>query len=152
MHSKSNGLIIKHMSIRYIIFAAVVMAFGVACHKEVVDNSQTTEENSGSQTGETQNEESGPIGSNVIVFQDAEVKKIIVSRFDTDKDGEISYAEAEAVESLGIEFYKNANIKTFDELRFFTGLKKLGEFAFAECKNLSSILLPENLLCTAREK
>ena len=81
----------------------------------------------------------------IIEFNDSEVKRIVVSKFDADRDGQLSYGEAAAVKDLGYVFYRNTKVKSFDELRFFTGLTKVGEFAFSECTNLSSIILPDGI-------
>lgn len=80
-----------------------------------------------------------------IEFKDPEVKKIVTENFDINRDGELSYGEAASVGSLGYVFYKNPKVKSFEELRFFTGLNEIGDFAFAECQNLSSITLPETI-------
>ena len=84
----------------------------------------------------------GPEQSRIIGFKDSEVKKIAVSKFDIDHDGELSLGEAAAVEDLGLAFYGNSSIKSFEELQYFTGLSKLGEYAFYECRALESIVLP----------
>ena len=39
----------------------------------------------------------------------------------------------------------NDKIVKFNELRFFTGLKKLPEYAFVNCTSLEELILPENL-------
>lgn len=39
----------------------------------------------------------------------------------------------------------NNKIVKFNELRFFTGLKKLPEYAFVNCTSLEELILPENL-------
>lgn len=39
----------------------------------------------------------------------------------------------------------NYKIVKFNELRFFTGLKKLPEYAFVNCTSLEELILPENL-------
>ena len=81
----------------------------------------------------------------IIEFDDPEVKRIVLSNFDKNKDGQITTSEAAAVKDLGLVFYRNKTLKTFNELRYFTGLNKLGEYAFADCSNLSAIILPGNL-------
>jgi hypothetical protein len=84
-----------------------------------------------------------------IVFADANVKAICVDNWDTNGDGELSYAEAAAVTSLG-QVFQNAfqaegTIVTFDELQYFTGLTSINDNAFAGCWRLSSIKLPPHV-------
>jgi len=81
-----------------------------------------------------------------ISFADEKVKAICLDKFDTNKDGALTYAEAAAVTSLGKAFQDNAEITSFDELRFFTGIKSIdsgGEFK--NCTALQSLILPEGL-------
>ena len=80
-----------------------------------------------------------------IVFADANVKSICVSHWDTNGDGELSYAEAASVTDLGNYFYYNETIISFDELQYFIGLSSIGEYAFYYCTGLTSITLPNSL-------
>lgn len=84
----------------------------------------------------------------VIEFADQLVKQILVESvdplIDTDHDGEISYPEAER--ALTIPSFQGTMIKSFDELRHFTAVTAIPSSAFAECRVLVSILLPEDLL------
>ena len=77
-----------------------------------------------------------------IVFADANVKAICVANWDTNSDGELSYAEAAAVTDLGEVFRYNTTITSFDELQYFTGLASIGEYAFYCCSGLTSITIP----------
>ena len=84
--------------------------------------------------------------ANFITFADEKVKEICLANWDTNQDGGLSYAEAAAVTSLGTVFKGNAEITSFDELRFFTGIKSIdsgGEFQ--NCTALQSLILPEGL-------
>jgi hypothetical protein len=93
----------------------------------------------------------------IIAFADPTVKALCVSKWDTDGDGELSYAEAAAVTTIPYEvFSSNTNITSFDEFRFFTGVTSLGYDtdydegtdyfgAFSGCTNLKSITLPPTL-------
>lgn len=83
--------------------------------------------------------------SNNIKFKDAAVKQLCVANWDTDGDGELSYDEAAAIKKLNDVFYSNNEISTFDELCFFTGLTNIPEEAFKDCRNLSSIHIPEGV-------
>lgn len=84
----------------------------------------------------------------VIEFADPLVKQILVEStdplIDTDHDGEISYSEAER--ALTIPTFQGTMIKSFDELQHFTSIARVPESAFEECKVLTSVQLPENLL------
>jgi hypothetical protein len=73
------------------------------------------------------------------------VKAICVNHWDTDGDGELTYAEAAAVTNLGGAFSSNQNITSFDELQYFTGLTFIGDYEFYYCTNLTSIVIPENV-------
>lgn len=66
-----------------------------------------------------------------ITFADANVKALCVANWDTDNDGELSMEEAAAVTTLGTVFKGKTNITTFDELRYFTGVTTIGEYAFS---------------------
>ena len=83
--------------------------------------------------------------SDIINFEDKEVKAICVANWDTDDDKELSYKEAEAVTDLGQAFRENDRIKTFDELWFFKGLTSIGRYAFFKCYNLYRVQLPRTL-------
>ena len=82
----------------------------------------------------------------IINFADANVKAICVSNWDTNGDGELGAEEAEVVQSW--DFYSvfrdNAEITSFDELKYFIGLTYIPESAF-RCTNLSSITLPRTI-------
>ncbi|MBR5395071.1 MAG: leucine-rich repeat domain-containing protein [Bacteroidaceae bacterium] len=80
-----------------------------------------------------------------IAFEDAAVKAICVANWDTNSDGELSYAEAAAVASLAQLFTNNESITSFDELQFFTGLTSIGQFAFSGCTNLTKLIIPEGV-------
>jgi len=85
-------------------------------------------------------------GDNTIIdFADANVKAICVANWDTNGDGELSEEEAAAVTDLGGAFYGNAEIISFDELQYFTGLTYINRSAFNNCTNLASVGLPNTL-------
>ena len=83
--------------------------------------------------------------NDIIDFADAAVKAICVDHWDTNEDGELSYDEAAAVESIGDVFKGNTAITSFDELQFFTGLTLLASEAFYGATNLKSIVLPQSV-------
>lgn len=80
-----------------------------------------------------------------ITFADANVKALCVANWDTNGDGELSYAEAAAVKSLWIVFSYNFTILSFNELQYFTGLKTIDEDAFSGCYGLTSISIPSSV-------
>lgn len=93
---------------------------------------------------ETPDETPEKVVVEVIEFEDPLVKSISVAYWDTDNDNELSYEEAAAVSSMGGVFaYKS--ISTFNELQYFTGLTAIEENTFLECKQLTSIALPERI-------
>ena len=80
-----------------------------------------------------------------IQFADSNVKALCVANWDTDGDGELSYAEAAAVTDIESVFQSNTDILSFDELQYFTGLTTIGDQAFYYCYRLTSITLPETV-------
>lgn len=75
--------------------------------------------------------------TNIITFSDSNFKDYIVSNYDTDNDGEISYAEAEAATSIIVD---NMGITSLDELKYFSNLTHL------ECQRnqISSLDVTQN--------
>ncbi len=87
-----------------------------------------------------------------ISFVDPAVKAICVTQWDTDSDGELSYAEAAAVTTLnpsglfnGNVFFNNTEITSFNELEYFTELTSINDYAFYGCNNLTSVTLPHGV-------
>lgn len=66
----------------------------------------------------------------IIAFIDPAVKQICVENWNTNGDGELSYAEAAAVTDIGQIFRNNTDIKSFNELQYFTGFTTIGEQVF----------------------
>jgi len=85
--------------------------------------------------------------ADIITFADPEVKRLCVENWDTNNDGELSKQEAAAVTDLGWVFRENTTIKSFDELQFFTGIKRLDDETFSDCSNLTSIMIPNSVTC-----
>ena len=79
-----------------------------------------------------------------ILFADPNVKAICVANWDTNGDEELSKAEAAAVTSLGMVFKENADITSFDEFQYFTGLTAVEADAFYNA-SLTSIVLPNTI-------
>ena len=80
-----------------------------------------------------------------IVFADEKVKNICMSKWDANHDGLLVYDEAAAVKSIGSVFQENTGITSFEELRFFTGLKEIPANAFQNCTSLQSLTIPSNV-------
>ena len=83
-----------------------------------------------------------------ISFADNNVKALCVATttgWDTNGDGELSYAEAAAVTSLGTVFKNKHTITSFNELQYFTGLTSIGDQAFSYCTGLTSITIPSSV-------
>ena len=80
-----------------------------------------------------------------IQFEDLQVKAICCKNWDTNNDGELSYAEAAAVESIGTAFEKNANIVAFTELKYFMGISSIPNSAFIDCSSLWKIVIPQGV-------
>ena len=87
---------------------------------------------------------------NGIVFADELVKSLCVLNWDTNGDGVLSEDEAKSVTYLG-NVFKEKNIESFDELQFFTGLRVIDEKAFYNCKNLKSIIIPNNVIAINKD-
>ena len=81
---------------------------------------------------------------NIIQFEDEAVKAICVGYWDSDNNGELSYDEAAKVTDIA-DVFKKANISTFNEFQYFTGLKKVSKYAFNGCANLIRIIIPQNV-------
>jgi hypothetical protein len=80
--------------------------------------------------------------SPAISFADTNVKALCVANWDTDGDGELSEAEAEAVTALGEVFKGDTSIKIFSELLYFTGLTAIDNNAFSGCSSLWALTIP----------
>lgn len=85
-----------------------------------------------------------------IVFEDLNVKALCCKRWDTNLDGELSYSEAAAVTSIKGVFSSaggsgNTNIIAFTELKHFTSLTEIPDYAFYKCSNLWKVSLPNSI-------
>ena len=83
--------------------------------------------------------------SKAIAFADATLKSVLVAAFDANGDGELSELEAATVEKnafTSIDWGDKSRFTSFDEFRFFTGMKELPDFVFNNWTNLVSIALP----------
>jgi len=81
----------------------------------------------------------------IIGFADTEAKRLCVAHWDINGDGELSYEEAAAVDSLGNVFTGNSKLRSFDELEHFTGLTAIDRDAFRDCVSLQSVRIPTSV-------
>ena len=80
---------------------------------------------------------------NIINFEDETVKQLCLSNWDVNASGELSFNEAAGILNLERVFY-TSNISKFQELKYFTRLKSISEYAFRE-SGLSSVVLPQSV-------
>lgn len=80
-----------------------------------------------------------------IAINDAAAKRVCISNWDSNGDGELSYAEAASVTSLGRAFWANGTITDLSFLQYFTGLTEIPVTAFSGCDNLTTIVLPNGI-------
>ena len=78
----------------------------------------------------------------VIQFVDPIAKYACVEKFDTDGDGEVSYAEAAAATSLSGLFKDWNTVTSFEEIKYFTGVTST-EGVFNGMTKLESITIPD---------
>lgn len=83
-------------------------------------------------------------GYTFITFADPKVEAICLV-WDTNKDGKLSQNEAKAVTSLGGKFKGNAEITSFNELRYFTGITEIAANEFKGCTALTTITFPTGI-------
>ena len=118
-----------------------VVAFLWTQLKDTQDNTERLNRNA-----HALNQEIKELKGEQIKFEDSQVKQKCIDNWDTDGDGELSYAEAAAVKSLGNVFTNDILITHFDELEYFTGLSEITRDAFNGCANLQSVKLPNTVL------
>ena len=82
--------------------------------------------------------------ASLIIFADSSVKSLCVEHWDSDGDGELSTEEAASVTTLGTVFRENSDIVSFDELRYFTGLTSINEYAFYKSR-IQKLIFPESV-------
>lgn len=77
-----------------------------------------------------------------IAFADDRIETTCIKYWDTNNDWRLNEEEAAAVTEINKEFTCFNNISSFDELKYFTGLKKIGDEAFYYCSEMTSITIP----------
>ena len=81
----------------------------------------------------------------IISFADDKVKAKLVAAFDTNNDGELTYAEAAAATSMEGVFGAIKTYKSFDEFQFFTGITEIPAELCRDWNLLTSITLPNSI-------
>ena len=77
---------------------------------------------------------------------DPEVKRICLTSWDFDKDGDISVKEAESATTLFKIFSGNSKIETFEEFKNFKNISTTYDGNFNGCSSLRRISLPESYI------
>lgn len=90
-----------------------------------------------------------------IPFVNADIKEKLVAAFDTNLDGELSFAEAAAVTAIPGDVFGNqepqlddpqsAYSVSFDEFQFFTGITEVPDSLFYDWQALSTVKLPSSV-------
>lgn len=80
-----------------------------------------------------------------IPFADANVKAICIANWDTNGDGELSMEEAAAVTSFGTVFKGRTDISSFEEMKYFTSVSSIDEYAFSESSIKGELRIPGNI-------
>lgn len=79
-----------------------------------------------------------------IDFVDPYARQACLARYDFDKDGGVSYAEAAEAVSMDSLFEDYTGVASFDEIQYFTSITSLKK-TFRNCSNLQSITLPDGI-------
>lgn len=82
---------------------------------------------------------------NFINFQEEAMREIIIGKYDTDGNKEISTAEAAGIPNVGTLFKGNTTITTLDDLKYFTKLNTVGDNCFSGCKKVLDVTLPNSV-------
>jgi hypothetical protein len=90
-------------------------------------------------------EDTTDVADKYILFADPKAKSLCLSHWDRNGDGQFSENEAARVEDIGTVFQGEKDLKSFEELSYFTRLKEIPSSAFEGCNVLSSIDLPKNV-------
>lgn len=82
--------------------------------------------------------------SDIIVFADSRIKNHCVAAYDTNGDGEISFAEAAAVTTIeGV--FTSTLYTSFDEFQYFTSVTAIPDGWFKDRVRLTNITLPDGI-------
>ena len=78
-----------------------------------------------------------------IDFDDPDVEAVCATAWGS--SGKLTYAQAAAVVSLGEAFRGKTEVNKFNELRYFTRLSDISDYAFYGCTNLEAISMPDQI-------
>ena len=79
-----------------------------------------------------------------IPFADSNVEAVLLAKGVGDGLG-VTYKAAAKVRDISTWFKGNADITSFNELQYFVGISKFSDSAFANCSNLTSVILPKGV-------
>ena len=85
-----------------------------------------------------------PNPDDFIQFKDPIAKYACVEKFDTNHDGEVSYAEAAAATSFSGLFNDWTSVTEFDEIQYFTSVTST-QNVFTGLTQLKHIIIPDNI-------
>ena len=77
-----------------------------------------------------------------ITFSDTTFGTTAIANFDFDGDGKLSKYEASLVTEFGKVFQGNKDIKTLEDLKYFTSMLTINEYAFVGCSGITSVTIP----------
>ena len=86
-----------------------------------------------------------------ITFADASTEAVCLAKWDLDKNGKLSMSEAKDVETISFTTAEKEKLTSFDEFQYFTGVNNIAmnvqteSGPFVNCKNLSSITIPDGM-------
>lgn len=80
------------------------------------------------------------------VFTDSIVGQVILNKLGIIRRNYVTNEEIGSIDSIDGWFTNNKKITTFNEFKYFTGIKTLDNYAFAGCSSLTSIILPSSII------
>lgn len=80
-----------------------------------------------------------------VEFADPKVESVCLSRFDSDKNGKLTYEEVATVTDVDGLFAEQTLIESFDEFEYFTSVSAVPSDFFLNCERLKSVRLPESV-------
>ena len=86
-----------------------------------------------------------PSENKYIVFEDAEVERVLMSKGVSSDGVGITKEDAERVTNIGTWFNSNTTIQSFDEFAYFTNVRSFSANAFKNCDNLRKITIPSSI-------
>lgn len=91
------------------------------------------------------------VAEQYIVFADPVVEQICATKWGDGVGLKPSQAAQVTNAQFGTTFRQNADITSFDELQYFTGITSLSNYAFQACTALESIVFPSSLTTIAAQ-